>query len=430
MDDERSSLPDVPMGRRALMSLIGAMVAAATLDACSSDAGPSTTTASVATTGAPSTTAPSTSTTAPTTSTVAPTTTAAPSTTAAAADTTTTATTTTPATTTPATDVATSSTDALRTLSLAYPAPVDTDRLQTLADTYNGTWSGNWAEDSGSSGALGATITIDPASRTVSGQFSYTGPFLQGGAGTPELISLTVPNGDTPENFPVPLGLTGDLVYTYEGGTTAGVTAASLPGNADGLSADLALSGDSATASYSIMSAAGQPVLGAAVVARNRTPDLVDLASIKSQRLNATLFSGRYAADLLPAADASTAVGATIAAMLPNGGNLTFGPGVITSNTDANSADGVLVVQITVYRCADVAKVGTFWPNLVQGLKPHVPDIGDDAVESPFGLYVLAGNLAAVIEVLPLTDAPLPIDQKTAERNIAMVMVPRMRTAP
>jgi hypothetical protein len=133
---------------------------------------------------------------------------------------------------------------------------------------------------------------------------------------------------------------------------------------------------------------------------------------------------------LLTAQEASAAVGITIDAMEPNGGNLLYQAGVATTNTRAESPDGVLVIQITVYRCADATTVATFWPWIVQNLNPHVPGYGDDAVESAYGMYVLAGNLVATIEVLQLTDAPLPVDAVTAQHNLVMAMVPHMRAAP
>ena len=388
------------------MGMIGALVAAATLDGCSSDAKTSPT----STTGAESST-----TAAPATSTADSTPTSGPTSTDASAGT---------------EAFATSTTQAARSVSFAYAAPIDSARLQHLADTYNGTWNGNWGETTGDTGTLSATVTIDPASRHFAMQFSYTGPFLQGGAGAPEMIDVTIPDGPTPENQPVALGLTGDMNLNYEGGTTAAISAAALPGNADGLSADLALLGDTATASYTIKSPAGQTVLGAAIVGRNHTPDPVDLSSIAEQHLNASLQSGQYAADLLTPQEAAAAVGTPIDAMLPNGGNLRFGVGVATTNTRAPSTDGVLVIQITVYRCVDAATMAAFWPPFVQGLEPHVPGFGDDAIDYPLGLYVLAGNLAAVIQVVALGDTPLPIEAHDAQKNLALAMVPRMRTAP
>ena len=317
-----------------------------------------------------------------------------------------------------------------RVLAFDYAAPIDSARLQHLADTYNGSWVGNWGETTGDTGTLQATVTIDPALRRFAMKFSYTGAFLQGGAGTPDLVDVTIPNGPTPENQPVPLGLTGAMNLTYQGGTTASISAASLPGSSDGLSADLALLGDSATASYTIKAPGGHLILGAAIVGRNHTPEPVNLSSIAEQHLNASINSGQYAADLLSAQDASAAVGATIDAMVANGGNLLYAAGVVTTNTRAVSAHGVLVIQITIYRCADAAAMSAYWLVLTKGLEPHVAGLGDDAIVNPLGLYMLVGHVAATIQVLALGDTPLPVAVHTAQKNLALAIAPKMRAAP
>ena len=66
----------------------------------------------------------------------------------------------------------------------------------------------------------------------------------------------------------------------------------------------------------------------------------------------------------------------------------------------------------------------------MQGLEPHVEGFGDDAIDYPLGLYVLVGSLAAIIQVVQMSDAPLPIEAHAAQKNLALAMVPRMRTAP
>ncbi len=334
------------------------------------------------------------------------------------------ATTTAVATTLEETTVAT----AARTLSLSYPVPVDASRLHDLADAYNGTWTGNWAEESGGSGELHAIVTIDPATRNASLSFSFTGDFLQGGAGAPDLIEMNIPDGTTPETLYVTSSMVGQTGYTYAGGTTAEVNS-DLPANAGRVSADVSLRGDSASASYTVMSSSGTAVLGAGIIARGRVPEPIDLPAIAAGQLNANLYSGRYAANLLAVDEASAAVGEPIDAILTNGGNLVYGSGIAASNFQAKSVSGDLIIQVTVVRGVDTPSIQAYWATAHSPSLPSIPGIGDDAFAVANTLYVLAGNLIAEIQVLALTDAPTPLDPQTSQRNIAVAMVPRMRAA-
>ncbi|HEY4331213.1 MAG TPA: hypothetical protein VGM78_01535, partial [Ilumatobacteraceae bacterium] len=171
---------------------------------------------------------------------------------------------------------------------------LSTDELQSLSDRFGGTWFGNWAEESGGSGGFTATVTIDPSARTLAMTLGYTGPLLQGGAALPDTISLTMPDQESPDSVSAHSSMLGDVVYTAPGGPSATLTAAMLPGNSDAVSVDLQIDADSVTTSYSVTDASGHAVLGALIVAHNRTPDPIDLAGIKAQRLQSSIMSGQY----------------------------------------------------------------------------------------------------------------------------------------
>ena len=61
-----------------------------------------------------------------------------------------------------------------------------------------------------------AIIGIDPDTRSVSADFSYTGPLFQGGLGVPQTVAMTIPDGETFQLSQVLDLLVGHLAATIE----------------------------------------------------------------------------------------------------------------------------------------------------------------------------------------------------------------------
>lgn len=395
--------------RRTMMSLIGAAFAAASLEACSSDSpAASATTTDASTKSGPATTS-------------------GAATTGEATTTTASGMTTEPSTTI----VATTTSSAPRpTLSLSYPVPIGSARLQDLADQYAGRWMGVWAEETGGSGTLESTIGIDPATRICTGTFSFTGPFLQAGAGAPEFVSVTIDDGGTPETITATSNLMGDVAYTYQGGTTASAVAAMLPGNADAFSADFFLSGPTLSVSYSVTPPAGMPVFGACRVTRGLTPAPINPSTIRASRLQANLVSGRYAADLITSHEIAAALGEPVGPVEPNGGNLRYSQTIASTNCRCLAVARDVVVQISVFRAVDVASAEQLWAQYLPASNEHVTGLGNDALYVLSGLNLFIGKFVATISVGAYSNAPIAVDVRAAELSIAQAMVPRLLTAP
>lgn len=286
---------------------------------------------------------------------------------------------------------------------------------------YEGRWLGAWTDSRGGTGTGDLTIAVDTTARLLAITASFAGPLLGGAPPRDTTYQISIDtfskNADTLSINSPQLGKVTIDPIAFR------MTCTDIPNHPDIDTFAVAALVQDATAT---------------VVLTMDTTDHVAFAWAKDAarpappELGATVadtgfFQGDYAAGLITTAELATAFGRAASAPQPNGGARQSEPGLDTSNGRAESDDGNLVLQYTVYRGTDAATAKAYFDATTQA--SPVTGIGDAAHESVRQggiLQVLRGREVLEVTVLDLEGTHTAEQLSAIQQSVARAMVARM----
>lgn len=291
-----------------------------------------------------------------------------------------------------------------------------------LAKThYEGTWLGAWADSKGATGTGDLTIAVDATARVLTIESTFAGPLL--GAAPPRDTTYHISidsfskNADTLSIDSPQLGKVTIDPIAFR------MTCTEIPNHPeiDTLAVAALVQDATATVVLTINSTDHVAFAWAKGSTRPAAPALTATVD------ETGFLQGDYAAGLITTAELMSAFGRAATAPQPNGGARQSEPGLDISNSRAESEDGNLVLQCTVYRGTDAAAAKAYFDSSTQ--TNPVNGIGDAAHESVRQggiLQVLRGHEVLEVTVLDLEGTQTAEQLSTMQQRIASAIVPRM----